>query len=97
MIGFDLSSLARLDLRQIWVFSAEKWGRPKADQYLGEIRAAIQAVARDHGLGLPMDHLDAAYRKVVVGSHAIFYRVVDGKVLIVRVLHQAMDASGHLN
>jgi len=97
VIGFDLSSLARLDLRHIWVFSAEKWGRRRADQYLREIQSAINAVARDHGLGSFTDHLDADYRKVVVGSHAVFYRVVSDKVLIIRVLHQAMDASVHLN
>ncbi|WP_425995631.1 type II toxin-antitoxin system RelE/ParE family toxin [Caulobacter sp. DWR1-3-2b1] len=97
MIGFDLSSLARLDLRQIWVFTAEKWGRRKANNYLDEIRAAIEAVARDRDLGSFTDHLDADYRKMVVGSHAIFYRLVGGKVWIIRVLHQAMDAANHLN
>jgi toxin ParE1/3/4 len=97
MIGFDLSSLARLDLRQIWIFSAENWGRRKADTYLDEIRTSIKAVARDHGLGSVADGLGADYRKVVVGSHAIFYRVIDDKIWVIRVLHQAMDAGSHLS
>jgi toxin ParE1/3/4 len=96
-MNFDLSSLARLDLRQIWIFSAEKWGRRKADTYLDEIRATIIAVARDHSRGPLVDEPDADYRKAIVGSHAIFYRVVDEKVWVIRVLHQAMDVGSHLN
>jgi toxin ParE1/3/4 len=82
-MNFDLSSLARLDLRQIWIFSAEKWGRRKADTYLDEIRATIIAVARDHSRNPLVDEPDADYRKAIVGSLAIFYRVVDEKVWVI--------------
>ena len=96
-MNFDISSLARLDLRQIWIFSPEEWGRRRADTYLDEIRATIIAVARDHSRGTLVGEPGADYRKAIVGSHAIFYRVVDEKVWIIRVLHQAMDAGSHLN
>lgn len=97
MSGYDLSSRARFDLREIWTFTAEKWGRRKADDYLGEVRATIEILAVDHRMGLQFDSTDLTLRRALVESHAIFYRVSNDKVLILRILHQAMDAVSHLN
>jgi toxin ParE1/3/4 len=95
--NYDLSSLARLDLRKIWVFTAEKWGRRKATEYLQEISAMINLIALDHGIGFRFDPLDPECRRVLIGSHAVIYRVTDGRLRIIRILHQAMDTSTHLN
>jgi toxin ParE1/3/4 len=97
MSDYDLSSLARLDLRKIWVFTAEKWGRRKADSYLQEIRATIGIAASDFRVGVQIDPLDPDLRRAFIGSHAIFYRVVGEQVRVIRVLHQAMDAGSLLN
>ena len=97
MSDYDLSSLARLDLRRIWLFTAEKWGRRKADSYLQEIRSTIAIVASDFHIGVQIDPLDPDLKRAFTGSHAVFYRVVGEKIRIVRVLHQAMDAGSHLN
>lgn len=97
MSRYDLSSLARLDLREIWVFTAEKWDRRKADSYLDEVRSTIRTIADDYRVGLQFDPTDPSLRRALVRSHAIFYRVVDERVRIVRVLHQAMDAGSYLN
>lgn len=97
MSRYDLSSRARFDLREIWAFTAEKWGRRKADDYLGEIRSTIEIVAEDYRVGLQFDPLDLSLRRALVKSHAVFYRASENRILILRILHQAMDAGGHLN
>ena len=39
----------------------------------------------------------AAYRRRPVGSHMILYRLQDGVIMVVRVLHQNMDATRALS
>jgi toxin ParE1/3/4 len=42
------------------------------------------------------DDLRPGYRKYLVGSHVLFYRVTNTDVVVVRILHQRMDVERHL-
>ena len=42
-----------------------------------------------------MEYLADGLRRSEIGSHVVFYRVDTEDILIVRVLHQAMDALRH--
>jgi len=91
-----LSPLAQTDLQLIWLYSAENWGRKQADRYVGAIRQDIAKVAKRLETGNSENDLRQGYAKRLTGSHIIFYRIVDGDVDIVRVLHQSMDFDRHL-
>jgi toxin ParE1/3/4 len=91
-----LSPLAQQDLRSIWLYSAENWGREQANRYVGIIRQDIAKVAKRPETDNPASDLRQGYARRLTGSHIIFYRITDGGVDVVRVLHQSMDFDRHL-
>jgi toxin ParE1/3/4 len=91
-----LSPLAQKDLRSIWLYSAENWGRKQADRYAGSIRQDIARIAARPEIGNSDNVLRQGYAWRLTGSHIIFYRIIDGGVDIVRILHQSMDFDRHL-
>lgn len=61
-----------------------------------QIRRAIEIVAEDPRRGRTCDDVRAGYRKYPAGSHFVFYRLVEGGIDVVRILHQRMDFEQHL-
>lgn len=87
---------ARRDLRSIWRYSVEHWGRERADRYVRDIHQAFAALADEVHRGRRCDDILPEYRKYRVESHMIFYRVIADGIEIVRILHQNMDFVRHL-
>lgn len=84
---------AREDIVAIGKYSRRHWGAGQAAAYLRALDTAIHAAAA-HPLRAPEAH--PPYRKLTVGSHLIFYRVEADGIVVVRVLHQRMDARSRL-
>ena len=92
MKQFQVSAEALQDLRDIWTYSAKTWGVDQANRYVGDIRRTIEALAKGAALSRSAGDVRPGYRKALVGRHAMFF-VERGRVLvIVRILHQRMDA-----
>lgn len=96
MKAYRLSYKARRDLDEIWDYSRDLWGARRAGAYLRDIRTAMEMVAERPSTGAVLEDLPA-YRRRPVGSHMILYRLQDGVIMIVRVLHQNMDATRALS
>ncbi len=91
MVNFQLTELAKQDLRSIGRYTQTTWGREQRNTYLAKIDAAFHLLAMEPQLGKSCDDLRVGYRKYPVGRHLIFYRQsVDG-LEIIRILHQRMD------
>jgi toxin ParE1/3/4 len=82
---------ARVDLADIWSYSAERWGEEQADVYIGEIHAKIAIAADNPNLGSDSGELYPGLRRIKAGSHLIYYLASDAMLDIVRVLHQRRD------
>ncbi|MEB3063197.1 type II toxin-antitoxin system RelE/ParE family toxin [[Mycobacterium] zoologicum] len=92
-----LSPAAQADLEQIWDYTHEQWGIDQADEYLREIQYAIARVAANPRIDRTCDEIRLGYRKLSVGSHALFYRLTAEDVVdVIRVLHRRMDTDLHL-
>jgi toxin ParE1/3/4 len=105
-----ISHPAEADLENIFALSFERWGADGLARYSALIEAAFRAVAanptgpttRDRSSlvpGLRSLHLRNARtaRAVHQPAHLIYYRAVDdGSIEIVRVLHERVDPSLHL-
>jgi len=91
-----LSPRAQRDIDEIWDYSAGIWGVQQAEVYVRQIRRAVEIVAEDPRRGRSCDNIRAGYRKYPAGSHFVFYRVVEGGIDVVRILHQRMDFDQHL-
>jgi toxin ParE1/3/4 len=96
MKGYKLSPAAQADVAGIWNFTAARWGIDQAEAYLRRVKAAVEAVAADHRLGRACDEVRSGYWKYPVGSHVLFYRIDQGGIDVVRVLHAHMDFERHL-
>lgn len=87
---------ARSDLSAIWDFTEEHWDGAQADAYVHELYAAAERVTETPERGLRVDAIRQGYRRYSIGSHLLFYAVLEGEVTIVRILHQRMDPTRHL-
>lgn len=96
MTRFVLSPRARADLDDIWRFTVERWGVDQAEDYLRRLQTAIHDVAERPARGTSCDDVRPGYRRYRAGSHLLFYRLVEGRVDIVRILHQRMDLDQQL-
>lgn len=96
MTGYVLSPRAKADLDDIWEFTEATWNADQAEKYLRDIGQAFNTIAADPRRGQDAGDIRAGYRKYATGSHVIFYRVVDDRVDVVRILHARMDFGRHL-
>jgi toxin ParE1/3/4 len=96
MTGYVLSPRARGDIEGIWDYTAERWGLDQAETYLRDIQRAIETITADPTRGRSCDEIRSAYLRFSVGSHILFYRLAEGRVDVVRILHQQMDFDRHL-
>lgn len=97
MSYYKLKPLARFDMREIWAYSVQQWGRAAANRYICDLTAAMESVAKDPYLGTSADEVRSGYRKHIFGSHVIFYKLETNGIDIARILHQQMDAISRLS
>jgi len=92
----EFTPKAQRDIEEIWDYSFERFGFEKAEAYLRELQRAAETVAEDPRRGLACDNIRSGYRKFPVGSHIVFFRASEIRIVIVRILHQRMDFERHL-
>lgn len=91
-----LSADAETDLRLIWRHSAVSWGPEQADSYIEDLLSAFDLLCEQPRIGVQRKRGKQTYRRWPVGAHAIFYRIEEGRVSVVRILHNRMDERRHL-
>jgi toxin ParE1/3/4 len=111
MARVRLARPAQIDLAHLLATSAERWGAEGKQRYAAVLAAAMRQVAADPEgpltrkrpdlrSGIRSFHVrhartDAKVRRPV---HVLYYRVAENGVIeIVRVLHERMEPSRHLN
>lgn len=96
MIRLTVTPRAESDLTGIWIYTCEEWGVDQADSYLDQLEAGMNQLINHPSLGANYAHVLPGYRRLQVEHHAVFYRVLEPEVLVVRVLHEDMDAPQRL-
>jgi toxin ParE1/3/4 len=91
-----ISHAARNDLRSIARFTEREWGRDRAKRYLQAIQEKFTMFLRNPDLGVVRDDLQQHCRRMLSGSHIIFYQHDNQVVLVLRILHQRMDTRRNL-
>lgn len=92
----ELSPRAEDDVRDIWRYTAETWSEHRAQTYVDGLFDMMEALAAEPHHGRAADEIAEGLLRRACASHVIFYRAIDGGVLIVRVLHARMDFPAHL-
>lgn len=71
-------------------------GVDQADVYLDQLEAGMNQLINHPSLGANYAHVLPGYRRLQVEHHVIFYQVLEPEVLVVRVMHEDMDAPQRL-
>jgi toxin ParE1/3/4 len=82
---------ALADIELIWDYYAENAGAATADRLLRGIDDAVSRLDEYPLLGRSRDDVRSGLRSILSGPHVIFYRVVEHRAEIVRVLDGRRD------
>lgn len=92
MIFFVLTNAAINDLKEIATFKERRWGKSKRYSYIKLLDYNFHLISESPEIGKSCDYIKPGYRKFLINSHIIFYRVqYEHRVEIIRILHERMD------
>ena len=86
------TQVARADLVYLREYSLEQFGPDVADEYFLGFETAFDRLAEFPFSGAAQAELGKDIRCLIHRRHRIFYTVQGDTVLIIRVVHHAMDA-----
>jgi len=92
----ELSPSAEVDLDEIWFYGVEQWDVAQADGYQEKLLDMATFLAEHPELGKDRPEIKPGYKSYAVGSHIIFFWVIDDVLRVIRILHQRMDYVRHL-
>jgi toxin ParE1/3/4 len=91
---YRISHRAAADLRDIGRFTQARGGRSARIEYLRRIAMAFDQLAANPSMGRPRPEISNRIRTFPVGRHLVIYRDEGkGLMVVIRVVHQAMDYS----
>lgn len=96
MLSLNVTPRAESDLVETWLYTSETWGVAQADEYLDQLETGMGHLKVHPSLGVDYSHILHGYRKFRIAHHDVFYRILENKILVVRVLHENMDAPRRL-
>ena len=82
---------ADADIAKIWSYSLERWGPLTAAKYLDRIADIAEDLAAGRLTGTKENQIRAGFRRQVVASHALWFKVDVDDLIVMRVLHQRRD------
>ena len=96
MKQLDLKAVARADLADILEYSVSEFGRRVAAKYMRGLSHAFTRLEEYPEIGPLSPDIAPEIRLLRYRNHHIFYRIEGDLILVMRVLHHAMDAKGRL-
>ncbi len=96
MPSFSFTDKAVNDIESIIDFTVEHWGKSQAKIYLDGLEDLAQTLSEHPSLGQDRVSLSKNLYSFPYQKHIIYYVKSDNGIVIIRVLHSAMDAIKHL-
>ena len=88
---YVLSLEAADDIDDIFEFGEYKFGNEQAVTYLIGLAELFEKLARNPDIGRKRDEIKKGLRSISYHSHLIFYRKLENKIRIVRILYGGRD------
>lgn len=92
----ELSRRAQADLDDIRDYSVAEFGVERTVAYLDAVESAFRRIVGFPDIGAVHPTMRPPTRSLRCQQHRIFYEIGRDTILIVRVLHSAMDVERHL-
>ena len=96
MAEYRLTPAAEQDLENIWIYTCQQWGIAQANRYIDILIEIFAKLASSPDIAPVCDHIRPGYRRYGVERHILYFRTTDYGIVIVRILHDRMDASRHV-
>jgi len=96
MPNYIFSPLAQADMDEIWDYTAKNWDIKQAEAYTRELKEAVESLAANPKWGRSCENVRLGYYKYPVGSHVLFFCLLDKGIDVKRILHERMDFDRHL-
>ena len=93
---YKLSKKAADDFGDIYEYTFLNFGEEQADNDTDEMELWLQTVSEAPFIGRECFDLRPGIRRHDHQKHAIFYRVRDFDIFVIRILHQQMNPMLHL-
>ena len=91
MRDYQLTEAAKKDLREISGYTKQTWGKEQEKLYRETIRTALKITAKLPVIGRRREELAEGLRSFPVGDHIAYYIDKSNQIIVVRILHPAMD------
>ena len=95
MANYRINEDAKADLQRIYRRGVLEFGKAQADRYFDALFDRFEEIAEQPLQYRAVDDIREGYRRSVCGVDSIYYRIVDNKVEIMRILGQ-QDIDGWL-
>jgi toxin ParE1/3/4 len=84
------------ELEHVFDYTEEHFGLDQALKYIYELEALFELLCDNNTLGRERNEIKPGLRSFNKESHIVFYRIANGQVIIVRVLHVSRDMPNFL-
>jgi toxin ParE1/3/4 len=64
--------------------------------YADRLSATLDELTQFPGIGRACEEIAPGLRSFSVGQHVVFYRVTNGELIVVRIVHGRQDSDGEL-
>jgi toxin ParE1/3/4 len=96
-MNIHLSTRAKEDLIEIWIYGQSRWGSSIADKYLDQLETFLLSLS-DNPTGFRLrDEFIPPVRFGLIKSHVAIFTVTDERIFIIRVLHQSADIQTYMS
>jgi toxin ParE1/3/4 len=92
-----LTRAARLDLEDIWTYSAGQWGDAQADAYIEKLVLRVIWLTRNRGLWHARPDIAEGVYSFAESSHVFYFCEDDDALGILRILHGRMEPQGRVD
>ena len=97
MADYVLSDLARQDIISIRDYTMDTWGPEQVTKYLSQLEQRFEWLSENPESGKKREDVKEGYRSCPEGCHVIFYRIAEGGIEFIGVLHQSEDIEQHFS
>ncbi len=92
---YKLSHLAVEDFASVYDYTLLNFGEAQADRDTDEMEEVLLSVVHSSRMGRENSEIEEGVRRVDYRLHAIFYRIRDEDISILRILHHKMEPLVH--
>lgn len=94
---YKLSHLAAIDFASIYEYTLTEFGAIQADNYTEALENTLTSIAQSPFIGRTYPDINEYIRRLDYRQHAVFYRIRENDVFILRILHQQMEPLRHFS